>query len=136
MKVRRVKKLGFGLALLASAVAVAAAASPASSSGRALSIGRAEAAARKAVLQHPSYRHITSTRTGLVTRNCRRASGSRVRCRLYAVVPSPCSLEQESDTVCAQVLWERRWLVRVERGRDGRPHAHIVRITSGPSGAD
>jgi hypothetical protein len=121
-------------AILAIAVAVAAACSPAVSAHRSLTITRAEAVARQAVLAHSSYRQITATRTGLVTRRCWRAAGAAVRCSLYVVAPTPCALQRDTGAVCAQALWERRWLVEVRRARHGAA-ARILKISSGPSGA-
>lgn len=134
MEARRMRRLAFGLGVLASAVVLAAIVYAAPSAGHRLSISRAEKAARKTVLADPSYSQITPKRTGLVTRGCRRADRATVRCKLYTVVPSPCSLSRETDTVCAQALWERRWLVKVVRRRGGAPDAHILRISSGPAG--
>jgi hypothetical protein len=136
MEAIRRRRLALGLGMLATALALGAIVNVVPSAGRGLSITRAEKAARKAVLAHPSYREITATLGGLVTRSCRRTSRSAVRCRLYTVVPSPCSLDRDADTVCAQALWERRWLVRIVRGRHGTPDAHILKISSGPSGGD
>jgi hypothetical protein len=114
-------------------IVVFAAATPALASARPhLSITRAEAAARQAVREHPSYRGITATRTGLVTRRCWRARRASVHCSLYLVVPSPCALEDDPGRICAQALWERRWLVAVKRERRS-VSARILRISSGPS---
>jgi hypothetical protein len=129
-------------AILAIVLAVTAAASlafsdvlsPAAAGSRAIGIVGAEAAAREAVLAHDSYRRISSTRSGLVTRACWRAPAARVRCSLYAVAPTPCALERNrAGDVCAQVISKRRWLVEVRRGQHGLA-ARIVKISSGPSG--
>jgi hypothetical protein len=119
-------------AILVIVVVALGATSTAASGGRGLSMTRAETAARQAVREHPSYRGITATRTRLVTRRCWRARTASVRCSLYVVVPSPCALEGDPDRVCAQALWERRWLVSVRRERHGLT-ARIVKISSGPS---
>ena len=137
MEAPRRGRLAVGLIVLMSTVVIGSTVEVLPSAGRGLTLTRAEKAARKAVLAHPSYRNITSTRGGLLTRGCRHASQSAVRCRLYAIVPSPCSLGGAGpDTVCAQALWERRWLVRVARGRSGATTAHILRISAGPAAAD
>jgi hypothetical protein len=89
----------------------------------------ARAAARAAVIDHPTYRSIRSE-SRLVTRSCWRAR-RLVRCSLYRWAPDPCALEGR-DGPCAQVLTRRTWLVSVRRsGR--RTIARIARIadTSG-----
>ncbi len=108
-----------------------AAASPTATGGRTLGMARAERTARAAVLAHPSYRQIRTRRTGLVKRSCWRVPAGSVRCSFYVVVPSPCALRDNPAGVCAQALWERRWLVEVKPGR--ATAAHIVRISTGPS---
>jgi hypothetical protein len=123
--------------MLASVVALGATVDVVPSAGRGPSLVRAEKAARGAVLAHPSYRQIRSTRTGLLTRRCRHSSRAAVRCRLYTIVPSPCALTAgDPDTVCAQALWERRWVVRVVRTRGGTLRAHILKISAGPATGD
>ena len=131
-------RLALALGALVTIVAMGATLSVVPSAGNAPSIGSAEKAARKAVLAHHSYREIRSKRTGLLTRSCRRSRGAAVRCKLYTVVPSPCALGGgDPGTVCAQALWERRWLVRVVRSRSGTSSAHILKIWAGPAtGAD
>jgi hypothetical protein len=84
----------------------------------------ARAAARAAVVEHPSYRSIRSD-TGLVTRSCWR-SPRAVRCSLYRWAPDPCALNG-SEGPCAQVLTRRTWLVQVTRRR-GRTTARMLRI--------
>ena len=106
-----------------------------SAAGGGLTLARAEGAARKEVLHHPSYERIESRLTGLRTRRCRRAARSSVRCRLYVVVPSPCSLGVEKGMVCVQALWERRWLVEV-RVRRGAPAARLLEVSAGPAAGD
>jgi hypothetical protein len=109
--------------------------SPVAAGGRGVSIAVAEAAARGAVLAHDSYRRISSTRSGLVTRACWRAPAARVRCSLYVVAPTPCALDRNlAGDVCAQVISKRRWLVEVRRGQHGLA-ARILKISSGPSAA-
>ena len=120
-------------AVLAIVVAVLGVLSPAAVGGRSLTIARAEAVAREAVLAHRSYRRIRATRSGLVTRSCWRVEGAAVRCSLYVVAPNPCALEDDAAAVCAQALWERRWLVEVRRARHGAA-ARIRKISSGPFG--
>jgi hypothetical protein len=138
MEARRRRRFAPAAILVIAVVVVAAASAvlstvllPGASGRRSLSIARAETAARGAVLAHRSYRQIASTRTGLVTRSCWRAGGG-VRCSLYAVAANPCALTSDSGRICAQALWERRWLVEVRRGRHGTA-AHILKISSGPS---
>jgi hypothetical protein len=114
------------------AVAVVGAFAPGASGRRSLSLERAEATAREAVVAHRSYRQITSTRTGLVTRSCWRVPAAGVRCSLYVVTPNPCALDSDPGQICVQALWERRWLVEVRRGRHGTA-ARILKISSGPS---
>lgn len=132
MDARRTTGLGLGAAILVIVAVVGAALSPAASGRRGIDVERAEAAAREAVHEHPSYRQIASTRGGLVTRSCWRAPARAVRCSLYVVVASPCALGGDAGSVCAQVLWERRWLVAIRRGRHGLA-ARILKISSGPS---
>jgi hypothetical protein len=108
--------------------------SPGASGRRGISVTRAEVAARQAVLAHPSYRQIASTRSGLVTRGCWGVARGGVRCSLYVVAPNPCALSDDPGGVCVQALWERRWLVEVRRGRHG-PAGRILKISSGPSAA-
>jgi hypothetical protein len=132
MEARRRRRFALEAAILVIALVVVAAFSPGASGRRAITIVRAEAVAREAVLVHRSYRQITSARTGLVTRSCWRAAKGGVRCSLYVVAPNPCALEPSPGEVCVQALWERRWLVDVRRGRHGTA-AHILKISSGPS---
>ncbi len=132
MDARRTTGLGRKAAILVIVAAACAAFSPAASGRRSIDIGRAAATAREAVQAHPSYRRITSTRSGLVTRSCWRAPAGAVRCSLYVVVTSPCALGGDPGSVCAQALWERRWLVAIRRGRHGLA-ARILKISSGPS---
>jgi hypothetical protein len=140
MEARGTRSIAFKAAILVIVLVATATFSPRASGRRALTISRAEAVARDAVLAHRSYRQITSARTGLVTRSCRRAAEGtskgipkgRVRCSLYVVAPNPCALEASPGGVCVQALWERRWLVEVRRGRH-RPAARILEISSGPS---
>jgi hypothetical protein len=84
----------------------------------------ARAAAREAVMEHPSYRSIRSS-APLVTRSCWRLRRT-VRCSLYRWAPDPCALDGR-DGPCAQVLTRRTWLVSLSRpGR--RIRARFVRI--------
>jgi hypothetical protein len=109
--------------------------SPAAAGGRGISIAGAEAVAREVVRAHDSYRRISSTRSGLVTRACWRAPAARVRCSLYVVAPTPCALDPHlAGDVCTQVISKRRWLVEVRR-RQHRLVARILKISSGPSAA-
>jgi hypothetical protein len=122
------------VALAAAALALAFAAAPASARQRPLQ--RAEKLARNAVRQHRSYRVIAGTRTPLTTRSCWRAGGGVARCSLYVVASSPCALDGETGKVCAQALWQRRWLVEVARPQAGHgAQARILRIASGPATA-
>jgi hypothetical protein len=133
MDARRTIGLAGKAAILMIGVVLASGGSTAASGSHRLSITRAETAARQAVREHPSYRGITSTLSGLVTRRCWRARGASVRCSLYVVVASPCALGGgDPGRLCAQVLTERRWLVSVRRAPHG-PAARILKITSGPS---
>jgi len=84
----------------------------------------ARAAARAAVLEHPTYRRIQSN-ARLVTRSCRR-SRRAVHCSLYRWAPDPCALDGREGP-CAQVLTRRTWLVKVTR-RNGRTIARVIRI--------
>jgi hypothetical protein len=84
----------------------------------------ARAAARAAVMDHPSYRSIRS-RAPLVSRSCWRSRRS-VRCSLYRWAPDPCALDGREGP-CAQVLTRRTWLVSVTR-RGRRIRARFVRI--------
>ena len=90
----------------------------------------ARAAARGAVMDHPSYRSIRSS-APLVTQSCWRTRRS-VRCSLYRWAPDPCALDGR-DGPCAQVLTRRTWLVSVSR-RGKRIRARFLRIadTSSP----
>jgi hypothetical protein len=90
----------------------------------------ARAAARAAVMDHPSYRSIRSS-APLVTRSCRRLRRS-VRCSLYRWAPDPCALDGREGP-CAQVLTRRTWLVSVSR-RGKRIRVRFLRIadTSSP----
>jgi hypothetical protein len=106
---------------------------PAVADARGLTLTRAERVARQAVEQHDSYREMSSSHSPLATRSCWRAAGRAVRCSLYALVPSACDLDPHREMVCAQALWERRWLVQVKRNAGGKPAARIVRISSGPA---
>jgi hypothetical protein len=131
MDARRAIELA-GKAAILMIVAVAAVMPAAAAGRRGVSLTRAEAAARQAVREHPSYRGIQAAHRGLTTRRCWRASRASARCSLYVVVPSPCTLEDDPQSVCAQVPWERRWLVAVRR--DSRVlAARVLKITSGPS---
>jgi hypothetical protein len=47
------------------------------------------------------------------------------------VVPNPCALGDDRDGICAQALWERRWLVEAKPSRQG-VRARILKISSGP----
>jgi hypothetical protein len=136
MEARPTGRLALGAAILAivavPVLLLGAGAAPASSHGG-LGLARAEAAARKLVLADSSYRELATTRDGLETRRCRHARARVVRCSLYVVVGSPCALDRDPGDVCAQALWERRWLVEVRRGRHGRAPARILKISSGPS---
>lgn len=119
----------------AASPAASAVLSPAAARGHGISIAGAESTARKAVLAHDSYRRISSTRSGLVTRTCWRAPEARVRCSLYVVAPTPCALDHNrAGDVCAQVISKRRWLVEVRRGQHGLV-ARMLTISSGPSAA-
>jgi hypothetical protein len=129
MDARQTRRLARGAAILVIAIMAAAYPAPAASARNGIRLARAEAAARDAVVEHRSYRTINSTRTGLVTRGCWRAPSARVRCSLYVVVPSPCALGR--GDLCAEALWERRWLVEVRRAQGGLA-ARILRISSGP----
>jgi hypothetical protein len=90
----------------------------------------ARAAARAAVMDHPSYRSIRSS-APLVTRSCWRTRRS-VRCSLYRWAPDPCALDGREGP-CAQVLTRRTWLVSVSRP-EKRLRARFLRIadTSSP----
>ena len=133
MEVRRTRRIACKAALLALlALPVFALSSP-PAGARGVPMARAEQTARQAVLQHSSYREIGAARTPLVTRSCWRAAARAVRCSLYVEVPNPCTLDPGAEKVCAQALWQRRWLVEVKRGAGGAPVAHILRIGSGPS---
>jgi hypothetical protein len=132
MEARRTGRLALRAAILVIAVAVVGAVTPVASGHRSLNFERAERAAREAVVAHRSYRQITSTQSGLVTRACWRVPAAGVRCSLYVVAPSPCALESDPAGICVQALWERRWLVEARRGRHGVT-AHILKISSGPS---
>jgi hypothetical protein len=134
MDARRNTRIAFKAAVYATVAVAVAGVSPADSARRGLSMSRAEAAARNSVLQDASYRKISSTQGGLVTKSCWRAAGRAVRCSLYVVAANPCALDSDGGTLCAQVLWERRWLVEVRRGRHGVPATRILKISSGPSG--
>jgi hypothetical protein len=134
MDARRTTRIVFRAAVYATVAAAAMGVAPADSARRGLSMSRAEAAARKSVLEDASYRKIAPTQGGLVTRSCWRAPARAVRCSLYVVASSPCALGSDPGTVCAQALWERRWLVEVMRGRHGVPATRILKISSGPSG--
>jgi len=131
MEARGMRRFACTAAILAIVVVLAGVFSSAASGRRSVTIARAETIARDAVLAHRSYRQITATRTGLVTRSCWRVDGAVVRCSLYVVAPNPCALQDDGATVCAQALWERRWLVEVRRGRD-RAAAHILKISTRP----
>jgi hypothetical protein len=91
---------------------------------RGLRMGEARAAARAAVVAHPSYRSIVSS-SDLVIDSCTR-SGRRVRCLLHRWAPDPCALDGGTGP-CVQVLTRRIWTVRVTR-RHGRSRARVVRI--------
>ena len=137
MDVRRARRFGCKAAILVivivvTSVGLGAAGSPGAEGRRSVGLPRAETAARTAVLEHRSYRIISSTRTGLVTRRCWRAPAARVRCSLYVVAANPCALNRDAGGLCAQALWERRWLVEVRRERRGVA-ARILKISSGPS---
>jgi hypothetical protein len=132
MEARRTRRFACTAAVLATVVATAGVLSSGAAGSHSLTMARAEKVAREAVLAHRSYRQITATRSGLVTRSCWRAAGAAVRCSLYVVTPNACALHGESGAVCAQALWERRWLVEVRRERPGMA-AHILRISSGPA---
>jgi hypothetical protein len=110
--------------LLVPAAAVLALA-PVAEADRRPGMREARAAARAAVLDHPTYRTIVS-KAPLVTRSCRRANRS-VRCTLYRWAPDPCALDG-NDGPCAQVLTRRIWVVRVTR-RGGRAAARVLRVT-------
>ena len=116
-------------ALLAAALLL-----PAPASARALTRARVEHAARHAVLQHPSYRQIGAARSRLEVRSCRRVSPRAAMCSLSVTVPSPCALDPHA-MLCAQALWQRRWLVEVRREAGGSLAARVVRITSNPAPA-
>ena len=111
MAARRRRRFARRAAILVIVLAGTAVVSTGASGRRSVSITRAEAAARDAVRVHSSYRQITSTRSGLVTRRCWRVADAGVRCSLYVVAPNPCALSDDSAAVCVQALWERRWLV-------------------------
>lgn len=98
---------------------------PAAGAERRPGMREARAAARTAVLAHPTYRTIVS-KAPLVTRSCRRGSRS-VRCSLHRWAPDPCALDGR-DGPCAQVLTRRIWVVRVTR-RNGRTVARVVRVS-------
>jgi hypothetical protein len=122
-------------AAVSATVVLAACASSATPARAALGIERAKSVARTTVLADPSYGQITARTTGLQTRRCRRLAARRVRCTLYVVVPNPCALGTDQDRVCAQVLWERRWLVEATRDRHRVPAGRILKISAGPAGA-
>jgi hypothetical protein len=84
----------------------------------------ARAAARAAVMDHPSYRSIRSS-APLVTQSCWRSRRS-VRCSLYRWAPDPCALDGREGP-CAQVLTRRTWLVSLGR-RGRRIRARFLRI--------
>lgn len=84
----------------------------------------ARAAARAAVVDHPTYRSIRSS-AGLVTRSCWR-SRRAVRCSLYRWASDPCALDGREGP-CAQVLTRRTWLVEVKL-RGGRAVARMMRV--------
>jgi hypothetical protein len=111
-------------ALVTGALVMALLAPAESASEHRLTMRDARAAARAAVVQHPSYRSIRSA-SGLVMRACWR-SGRAVRCSLYRWAPNPCALDG-GDGICAQVLTRRAWLVEVRR-REGRTVARVTRI--------
>jgi hypothetical protein len=134
MEAGRTMRFASKTAIFVSVVVVFAGLPSATSARRVLSMSRAEAAARETVLEHPSYRKITSLRTGLVTRSCWRRAASKVRCSLYVVAPTPCALDTDAGGVCVQTLWERRWLVEVTRARQRAPTGRVLKISSGPSG--
>jgi hypothetical protein len=134
MDARRTTRIAFKAAICATVAVVAVGVASADSARRGLSMSRAEAAARESVLEDPSYRKIASTQGGLITRSCWRAPTRAIRCSLYVVAANPCALGSDPGTVCAQALWERRWLVEVMRGRHGVPATRILKISSGPSG--
>jgi hypothetical protein len=134
MEDRRTSGIGWeaaAFALLVAAALFLPAAAPAGA--RTLTRARAEHAARHAVLQHPSYRQIDA-RSPLQVRACWRVSPRAALCALYVTVPSPCALDPEAE-LCAQALWQRRWLVEVRREAGGSLAARIVRITSQPAPA-
>src|SRR5436190_11993278 len=129
MEVRSTRRIACTLACLGLLMAALAPAADA----RGLTLARAERAARQAVLQHHSYREMGTARTPLVTRSCWRVAKGAARCSLYAEVPNACELDPGEDGVCAQAVWQRRWLVAVKRNAGGTPAARIVRISSGPA---
>ena len=133
MEARGMSRFACTAAVLTIVVAVTGAFSPGAVGRRSLTIMRAETVAREAVLAHRSYRQITSTRSGLVTRSCWRVEGAAVRCSLYVVAPNACALQDDAAAVCAQALWARRWLVEVRRS-PGVASARILKISSGPFG--
>jgi hypothetical protein len=139
MEARRATTLALKPAILVGLFAMAASvslATSASTTARAdLSIERAETTARKVVRLDTSYRRIATPRGPLVTRRCWRAHAARVRCSLYAVAPNPCALEGRTDGVCAQALWERRWLVQVVR-RSGGLRGRILAVSAGPASGE
>jgi len=130
----RANRRFFGTAAILLALVAIVAAAPASAHRRPLD--RAAALARQAVRSHPSYRVIAGAHEPLTTRRCWRAKGHAARCSLYVVASSPCALEGDSGSLCAQALWQRRWLVQVALGkRRHGPRARILRIASGPAAA-
>lgn len=106
------------------AVACVLALAPVAAAERRPGMREARAAARNAVLAHPTYRSIVSE-APLVTRSCRRATRS-IRCTLHRWAPNPCALDG-GDGICVQVLTRRIWHVRVMR-RDGKTVARILRV--------
>jgi hypothetical protein len=131
MEARRTSRVAWKLAPLALLAALALALPATAPGGRGrLTLARAERAARQAVRQHPSYRQIGASRTPLVTRSCWRVAVQTARCSLYVVVPNPCALDPRAGIMCAQALWQRRWLVEV---KGATAAAQIVRISSEPA---
>ena len=127
MEARRKSGPAVGAAILV--IASACVSIPAEA--RSPKIARAERVALELVREDASYRGTARPRSPLQTRACWRAPGARVRCSLYVVVRDACALNERGE-VCAQALWERRWLVEVRRGRRGLA-ARILKISAGPA---
>lgn len=94
---------------------------PASSaSAQSLRPGDAKDAARTTVARLASYKVIDSS-FSLQTEACRTRTSAKAVCLLYRTAPTPCALRgtQPADSVCAQNLSSRAWLVSVRASRRG-----------------